>query len=244
MKRLEVPLNTQSHQSITIDLDNKCEWCNGAGFTHPLKETGIVDYSSVVPCRHCITPGQIRRRLGVSSLDSTFNNFHEVAGSGDALKAAKQMATLTTDWKLLLIYGKWGSGKTHLLESIAIELWEQGRDATIYIFPEFIGRLKETFDRSRDSKDDTFGDVMNGICKKQFLLIDDVGAAGSFTNFALAQLERIILARYRENAFTAFTTNVDYNELPEFIVSRFSDTEKARIIYNRAGDYRPRKGVK
>jgi len=207
-----------------------------------LKADGQPDYSRAVECRHCITPEQVREKLGVSSLDSTFDNFKQVHGSEEALVAAKRIASMGTDWKLLLIYGEWGNGKTHLLEAISLELWRLGHTASIQTFPDFVTRLKGTFDRSKNEEDgDSFNDMLNRLCVKEFLLLDDVGTAGSFTEFSLAQLEHIMLARYRENLFTVITTNLDYASLPRFVTSRFSDSEKARIVINDAPDFRPNK---
>ena len=207
-----------------------------------MKADGQPDYSRAVECRHCITPEQVREKLGVSSLDSTFDNFKQVHGSEEALVAAKRIASMGTDWKLLLIYGEWGNGKTHLLEAISLELWRLGHTASIQTFPDFVTRLKGTFDRSKNEEDgDSFNDMLNRLCVKEFLLLDDVGTAGSFTEFSLAQLEHIMLARYRENLFTVITTNLDYASLPRFVTSRFSDSEKARIVINDAPDFRPNK---
>jgi len=185
----------------------------------------------------------IRRSLGISSLDSTFDNFKIVEGAEDAFKAAKLIATLETNWKLLLIYGRWGNGKTHLLEAIAITIWNKGMSARIHTFPEFMERLKDTFDCNRDD-DDSFKNIMAQFCSVPFLLLDDVGVAGSFTPFSLSQLERIMLSRYRDNLLTVVTTNLDKDELPRFVISRFNDAEKARMVLNEAEDYRPKKKTK
>jgi len=220
----------------------QCQHCHDAGIVHPLKEEGNPDYSGAVVCRYCVSPERICRSLGVSSLDATFANFKVVKGAEDAFEAAKLIAGLQTEWKLLLIYGKWGNGKTHLLEAIALEIWGKGYQVKIQTFPDFVARLKGTFDRNIEPGDTSFNDIMAGICKMPYLLLDDVGAAGSFTPFSLNQLERIMLARYRDNLFTVITTNLDYAELPPFVVSRFSDIEKARTVLNSASDFRPRKG--
>lgn len=184
----------------------------------------------------------IRQHLGVSSMKSTFDDFKPVAGVEDALKAAKLIASLATEWRQLLIYGRWGNGKTHMLEAISLTMWKKGISARIHSFPAFVERLKSTFDRSRDSQEDSFSEVMTMYCTMPYLLLDDVGAAGSFTDFSLSQLERIMLSRYHNDLMTVITTNLDKDKLPDFVVSRFSDAEKSRMVLNEAEDYRPKKG--
>jgi len=175
-------------------------------------------------------------------MDSTFASFIAVPGSKLALQAAKAIASLKTDWKLLLIYGTWGCGKTHLIEAIALELWGKGVPVRVQTFPEFVDSLKATFDRVRYPEDTTFSDILYKMCSMPYLLLDDVGAAGSFTPWSLSQLERIILARYRDSIFTVITTNLSYDDLPPFVVSRFSDIDKGRIVMNEAADFRNSKG--
>lgn len=192
----------------------------------------------------CMTDEKIKRFLGVSSTASTFENFKLEKGAEDAFKAAKLIASLDTRWKLLMIYGTWGNGKTHLLEAICLALWKKGISAPVRTFPDFMARLKGTFDKVKDSADSSFNDIMAAYCSMPHLLLDDVGSAGSFTPFSLSQLERIMLSRYRDNLFTVITTNVDYKNLPEFVTSRFSDAERGRIVKNGAVDYRPKKGAK
>lgn len=219
----------------------KCQYCRDGGYVHPLKEDGKPNYSDSVICRKCMSPERICQFLGVSSLESTFENFNVVKGAEDAFKAASLIATLETEWKLLLIYGTWGNGKTHLLEAIALEIWGKGHSVKIQTFPDFMARLKGTFDKTTEPEDMSFNDLMAHLCTMRYLLLDDVGTAGSFTPFSLNQLERIMLSRYRDNLFTVITTNLDYKDLPRFVTSRFSDSEKARIVWNEAADYRPKK---
>ena len=217
-----------------------CAVCRGVRHIHPLKE-GKPDYSKTVRCRHCMTEEGIRKALGVSSLNATFANFRVVKGVEDAYNAARLIASLETDWKLLLVYGTNGNGKSHLLEAIALTIWENGDTAKIQIFPDFVASLKATFDRSRDTEyaGPSFEELMTKICNMPYLLLDDVGAAGSFTPFSLEQLERIILGRYRDNLLTVITTNLDFAHIPQFITSRFSDAVKGRAVLNSAVDYRP-----
>jgi DNA replication protein DnaC len=222
------------------DFTIKCRYCNDAGIVHPIDETGKPDYSKTIPCRECADQERVRLSLGVSSMNKTFETFLPEKGTANALKAARLVASLRTRWKMLLIYGPWGNGKTHLLEAITIELWKRGLFARIQTFPDLMGRLKDTFERDKGQREQTFNDIIKSVYTLPYLLVDDVGSAGSFTPFSLAQLERVVLYRYRENLFTVLTTNLDISKIPEFIISRFSDAEKARLVLNNGEDFRPK----
>jgi DNA replication protein DnaC len=226
------------------DFTIKCRACLDAGRVHPRLENGKPDYQNTIPCRACQTPEKIAHSLGVSSMDATFENIRPKKGMEAALSAARQIATLQTDWKMLMIYGGWGNGKTRLLEGIAIELSKKGLYVHIQTFPEFMGQLKNSFERAKDSNDPTFNAIIERVCNMPHMLMDDVGQADSYTDFSKQQLERIMLARERQNLFTVMTTNKDLSELPNMVRSRFSDKAKARLILNAAPDYRPLKGGK
>jgi DNA replication protein DnaC len=206
---------------------------------HPVVN-GKSDTSQTILCRHCTPTDKLARSLGVSSMDSTFDNFKVVHGTEEAFAATKAISTLQTTWKLLLIYGEWGNGKTHLLEAVAIELWNKGIHTHVDTFPGLMIQLKATFDR-RESSDPTFDNIMNLLCTSPYLLLDDIGSGGSFTDWSQHQLEMIMLARYRDNLFTVLTTNQPWESLPFFIQSRFTDAIKSRRVFNSASDYRPKK---
>lgn len=211
------------------------------GDVHPRREDGTVDYSKIIPCRHCASDERIKHLLGVSSTDVSFDNFQLVKGTETSYKAAKAMVTLKTEWKLLLIYGTWGNGKTHLLESIANQLWKKhGILCRVQSMVEMMRLLKNTFDRKgKEEVGDSYKELMDTYCSTPYLIIDDVGSGDSNSPFSWTQLEDIILARYRDNLFTVITTNEDIKILPDFVRSRFSDAVKARMVLNSSPDYRP-----
>ncbi len=224
---------------VAIDFLIKCQYCNDAGVVHPRLPNGKPDYSETVPCRHCRSPQDIAQILGVSSMGSTLDSLKSVPGIVNAIKYARQLVTLKTEWKLMLLYGINGNGKTHILEGIAIALWDKGYYARIQTYPDFMANLKNTFDRDKKNDENTFEQIFKTTCNIPFLLLDDVGSAGSFTEFSQSQLERLILTRYRENSFTVLTTNRNIKELPLSVYSRFNDPAKARLVHNAAADYRP-----
>lgn len=178
---------------------------------------------------------ELRRSLGVSSLDNTFENFKPVAGTEKALGAFKSMACDEAEFKMLLIYGGVGNGKTHLCEATAIALYLNRKFCRVMTMDRMMAVLKECMAPDRQT---SLEELLSNYCYTERLIIDDVeGSAWEFE-----QLERIIRVRYRENLFTILTTNRNLNELPERLVSRFRDAVQGRVILNEAGDYRPERG--
>jgi len=180
----------------------------------------------------------LRCDIRVTSLENTFDNFKSVKGTEKAVAAFRALAAGNTHWKMLLCYGGVGNGKTHLLEALAIELHKQGKFARVLTMSAIMAALKRGMGKEAI---DGLEDRVEHLSRVPYLLIDDVGMGGSGSDWEWGQLEDIIVYRYRENLLTAVTSNLDISQIPERIVSRFSDSEKGRIVLNSGVDYRPLK---
>jgi len=164
-----------------------------------------------------------------------------VKGTEKALAAFKAMAYGKTNRRLLLCYGGVGNGKTHLSEATAIALYKRGLFARVMIMSKMMIALRATMNTK------TFPPyewLLSTYCMAERLIIDDVGMGGSGSEWEYGQLEDIMIVRYRERLFTIMTTNRDITELPERIVSRFSDPDVGTVVLNKGLDYRRIKGVR
>ncbi len=177
----------------------------------------------------------LRKSLGVASLDNTFENFKALPGTEQALSSFNALASGETDWKMLLCYGGVGNGKTHLCEATAITLYKRGLFGRVLTMAKLMGALKNTM---RSDSGLSMDALMGLFSNSKVLIIDDVGMGGSGSEWEYGQLEEIIVHRYRERLFTILTTNRDITELPERITSRFRDPEKGRVVLNKGEDYR------
>lgn len=177
---------------------------------------------------------ELRKSLGVESLDNTFEVLKPWPGTEKAVAAFKALASGKTKWKMLLCYGGVGNGKTHFCEATALTLYKRGLFCRVLTMDRMMGALKECIGPDRQN---SLEELLRHYCQADRLILDDVAG----TDWEFEQLEKIVRLRYRENLFTILTTNLDLQDLPERIVSRFRDPEKGRLILNQGADYRPEK---
>ena len=177
----------------------------------------------------------LRKNLGLSSLDNTFENFKLVKGTAKALTSFKALAYGKTHQCMLLCYGGVGNGKTHLCEATAIEMYKRGLFVRVMTMSRMMMVLKAGMNKKEGPGYDW---LLSSYCLADRLIIDDVGMGGSGSDWEYGQLEDIMIVRYRERLFTIITTNRDITELPERIISRFRDPDVGTCVLNQGEDYR------
>ena len=177
---------------------------------------------------------ELRKSLGVSSLDNRFSSLKPWPGTEEAVVLFKTLVWGNPDWRMLLCYGGVGNGKSHLCEATAIELYKQGKFCRVMTFDRMMLALKRCMEPGAPI---SFEELLNNYSYGVRLIVDDVGG----TTWEMEQLEKIIKARYRERLFTILTTNLDLKELPERVVSRFQDPDVGRIVLNSGEDFRRQK---
>lgn len=176
-------------------------------------------------------------RMRVSSLCHTFENWDMQPGSEASFEAVYGIASGESDRKLALIYGGVGCGKTHLLEASVIEFNSRGIVCRYYLFHEIIDLLRGCIHRN-----EPYDDIIKRWCYTAApIVIDDIGmgsAKEKLTEFEAGILEEITDARYRRRLITIMATNLDKDDLPSRVVSRFRDRAISCLVLNEAGDYR------
>ena len=181
---------------------------------------------------------RLRRALGLSSLEHTFDNFNRAPGTVAALEAFKSMVDGTAR-PMLLCYGGVGNGKTHLCEALAIELYKKGIRCPVTIWSDVMRMFKKGMHRG-EPDDPSYDYLFENFRRRERLILDDVGMGSKDSAWEWCELEDIINYRYRERLFTVMATNKGMDELPERVVSRFSDPEKGVVVLNKGKDYRTR----
>lgn len=220
-----------------------CAVCHGFGHVHPLLPNGKPDYSQTINCqaKGCIadqkriyqsTEPYIKGK-GVSKFNS-FDNFKPVLGAESTLEAFKDIAFNPDAPPLLLVYGTTGNGKTHLCEATVTELLRRGVDCRLWAVADLVSTLKESI------PENTTELLINKLKKLPALMLDEWGQNYG-SQWEEQKLEEIVIARERAGLITIITTNMELDDLPERVVSRARDATQARVILNKAPDYRPKK---
>ena len=199
----------------------ECPICNDAGFIHPRREDGTVDYGAVVPCQ-CQAEKMAREKaefllrycgLPAESEDKTFKTFKERTEEIRKAKvAALMMAQGDETIIFLTLMSDTGLGKSHLAIAIC-RVW-LGRGMTVkYCFvPELLDELRASYHR-----DETTGishsQLFDTLRNCQLLVLDDLGTEKK-SDWAREQLQSIIDHRARNAMPMVVTTNKTLAQLP------------------------------
>lgn len=186
---------------------------------------------------------QTLKRLNISSLEHTFEKYKTNQGNIEAVKTMKSLSSGESKLKFVLLYGKTGSGKTHLIEALIIDMARYSKHTRYFTFSEIARILK----RQLRLGGDYYETVFKSYCDMSYLIIDDFGMGTTESRFEISDLEDIIDIRYRrrnypscQGNFTILATNKDLKELPDRVLSRFYDPEYGAVVFTGEKDYRRR----
>jgi len=171
-----------------------------------------------------------------SFLDATFENFHTVAGTDEAVSAALDFTVGTTP-PILLLVGGTGTGKTHLLEAIGRQYLYQGHTVRYELVAHLLNKLRESIRISAEES------VLKPSYDADVLLLDDIGLEKPSV-WVVEQLTALIDHRYRNGYLLVIATNETHEVLTENLgqrlTSRLFDTTSGKTmqVYLTAEDYR------
>ena len=177
-----------------------------------------------------------------SFLDATFENFHTVAGTDEAVSAALDFTVGTTP-PILLLVGGTGTGKTHLLEAIGRQYLYQGHTVRYELVAHLLNKLRESIRISAEES------VLQPSYDADILLLDDIGLEKPSV-WVVEQLTALIDHRYRNGYLLVVATNETHevltDNLGQRLASRLFDTTSGKTmqVYLTAEDYRARSSTK
>ena len=156
--------------------------------------------------------------------NKTLNNFTaDTPEKSVVLAVAKGFAsnfkhTLATGRNLML-YGTTGTGKTHLACGIAIEAIKQGFKAKFTETYDILLQVKETY---RKDSMTTEAQIVRDLLVPDLLIIDEVGIQYG-TDSERIIMSNLINKRYRSMRPTILLSNLNLNEISEYLGQRVID---------------------
>jgi DNA replication protein DnaC len=171
----------------------------------------------------------------------TVGNFKARTGTEPMVKAAKRFIDREGP-RMLVLVGRTGTGKSHLLESIGHHALDAGRTARYDLASTFLNRLRHTYDS--DSGEDVH-DLLSWYHRRDTLLIDDIGVE-SPSPWVREQLTTLVEERLHGARWTAIATNLNKNAMADRMGDRLAsrlwatnpDLSEVEIVINTAQDYR------
>ncbi len=225
---------TSYHKEWTGAGDPQCPKCNGAGFVYGSITPGHSDFGKAVPCQCHGWWKKQREQVSPFYNEPTFGNFKLVKGTQESFKFAKALANGTSDFLWLLIYGRPGCGKSHLLKAIYKVSKDRGVKVVFYNCPDLFSVLKDSI------SDNSVELVMRGLKEINLLILDEYGTEYGAV-WERAKFDELMAYRFESLLPTVVATNLDISQIPERVRSRFGDKILSRCINNDAPDFRPLK---
>jgi DNA replication protein DnaC len=228
-----------------------CPLCAGAGWVYYDLPLDHPDRGRAFACSCTETKRrerrhhQLREDSGLRALSRmTFESFEFREGDipeehsknlFDVWDAVRGYAEKPWPQGWLLLYGKYGCGKTHLAAAAVnhrIAMLE--KPAVFVVVPDFLDYLRSAFNPNSEV---IFDDYFHRIKSVEFLVLDDLGAENS-TPWVNETLFQLVNYRYNNELPTIFTSNAEAVDVEPRIRSRMFDNQFTEVWAIQAPDYR------
>ena len=151
--------------------------------------------------------------LGARFSNRTFGNF-EVRRDRNAYNSCAAYANrediFSSNRNSLLIFGGYGTGKTHLAAAISNELIDRGIPVLFGTFADHLEHIREEFDKTGKRQ------YLSLMKNTSMLVLDDVGKE-RLTDWAKEVLFNVINFRYEHKLPFILTTNYNEQQLGNYI---------------------------
>lgn len=131
--------------------------------------------------------------------------------------------------KGVYLHGSIGSGKTHLMASIANDYARKKKMVCFVRMGQLLSELKSLFDDV-----EAYNRLMDGLLRCQLLIIDDIGAENVSSWGRDDILFNLLNTRMENQQLTCFTSNLSINKLKEVYLSQqygiVDENKVARLI--------------
>lgn len=218
-----------------------CPMCKGAGYYVLDVPVGDPNFGVLMTCeckqreKEQRATTELRRLSNLEPfIDKTFENFDpDVPGVRRAYFRALKYAENPQGW--LVLFGNYGSGKTHLAAAIANAALQRHYQVLFAVVPDLLDHLRSTFGPNSEID---YDERFETIREVRLLVLDDLGTENT-TPWAREKLYQIINHRYNYSLPTVITSNRKPEDIEPRIFSRICDrTLCEEITMIEAGDYR------
>lgn len=235
------PFVDKNGKTLGYGVNPLCEKCGGIGWVQII-HTYQDDVSfEQFKCdgRGCLgeTWGNYRNgsagmsKRGIANVIQNFDTFKGTKGTGEMVKALKEMVEGNTGLRLLLVYGTTGNGKTHGCNAMAMGLSKRGRQVKVWAIADLFSMLRKAIETNTTELE------VQALKDIDVLVLDD-WASEYATDWQKGKMEEVVDYRYRQGKMTVLTTNRSLGDIPDRIVSRFMEKRISRVVENKARDYR------
>jgi DNA replication protein DnaC len=173
-----------------------------------------------------------KSKLGERFKTRTFDNYKVTDTNSMAYKTAKKYADNFEQYKCdgigLMFSGSYGTGKTHLAASIAIELINKGNPVIFGTLINLLGKVKQAYDDNFAESEESILDLYKTV---DLLIIDDLGKEKP-SEWALEKLYSIMNQRYENYKPIIITTNYNTETLIDRLTVK-GNSETAEAIVSR-----------
>lgn len=193
------------------------------------KDTGlIINNGKALQCQCTKQKNQLAKfAYGEALQKASFENFNfkfydeasdERATAVKTVRAAKEFASTILAGeraKGLMLIGNIGSGKTHLAAAITNTLKAHHIKVMFTVVPDLLDELRATYKNDELNEND----IMDTAKNAPLLILDDLGAH-NYTDWTRNKLFSLLNHRMTHLLPTIITTNLDMNELEEYLGER------------------------
>jgi DNA replication protein DnaC len=226
-----------------------CLACHDTGLFHYDVPVGDPRFGKLYPCEcQAEKLAAERARKAQAASDAAperagcrFEDY-DATYNADALEAAREWAmgyagpgARMPGYKpFLLLYGGWGTGKTHLLGAAFWTLVDGGRAPIYTVTPLLLDHLRDGLNADSPRE---YSDRFYAVRDCPLLILDDLGAEKR-TEWSEEALFKLVDYRYRLRLPLAVATNLSPDELEPRIASRLQDRALARVERMLGPDWR------